>query len=70
MANCKYCQKEITWMKDGRKNVPIENDGSVHECDEFKNARKSIKKFDRGSLSAEEIAKYEQAMNDQANKKK
>jgi hypothetical protein len=63
VAQCKYCKKEITWIKEGRKNVPVESDGGIHECDEFKKTIKSIKKFDRGSLSPEEIAKYEQGIN-------
>ena len=63
MANCKYCGKEIVWMKDGKKNVPVENDGAAHECEEFKNARKSFKKFDRTSLTPEEIKQYEDSIN-------
>lgn len=63
MAKCKYCGKEVTWMKEGRKNVPVEGDGGVHHCEEMKNARSSLKSFDRSSISPEEIAKYEQAIN-------
>lgn len=63
MAFCKFCGKEITWMKEGRKNVPIENDGGQHNCEKFENSRKSIKKMDRGGLSPEELAKYEQSIN-------
>ena len=70
MAMCKYCQKDITWMKDGRKNVPVENDGSVHRCDEMINSRNSFRKIERTSLSAEEIKKYEESMNQHTNKKK
>ena len=68
MAICKFCNKEITWMKDGRKNVPVEMDGALHRCEEMINSRKSLKKMERGSLSPEEIAKYEQAINDAAKK--
>lgn len=63
MARCKFCNKEIVWMKDGRKNVPVEIDGAKHECEEFKNSRKSTRTLDRTTLSADEIAKYEEAIN-------
>lgn len=63
MARCRYCNKEITWMKEGRKNVPVEGDGTVHNCEEKKNALNTFKKMDRGSISPEEIAKYEEAIN-------
>lgn len=68
MARCKFCQKEISWIKEGRKNVPIESDGTVHRCQEMINARNSFRKIERTSLSAEEIKKYEEAMNNQVNK--
>lgn len=68
MANCKFCSKEITWLKDGRKNVPVEMDGALHRCDEMLNSRKSFKEMERNSLSSEEIAKYEQAINNAAKK--
>ncbi len=63
MAKCKFCNKEIVWMKDGRKNVPVEIDGAKHECEEFQKSRQSTKTFDRTTLSPEEIAKYEEAIN-------
>ncbi len=63
MANCRYCGKEITWMADGRKKIPVEGDGNIHECDEYKNSRNSIRKVEKGSLSADEIKKYEEAIN-------
>lgn len=68
MSVCKYCQKEITWIKEGRKNVPIEGDGSVHKCEERLKAMKSYKKIERGSLSEEEIKRYEKAMNEKSKK--
>lgn len=70
MAVCKFCQKEITWMKDGRKNVPVEGDGTVHRCDEMKNSLKSLKKIEVKTLSPEEIAQYEQGINQAKDKKK
>jgi hypothetical protein len=64
VAKCKFCQKEITWMKDGRKNVPVEGDGGLHRCDQMMNARNSLKTITPTTLSPEEIAKYEQGMNE------
>ncbi|MCP4915272.1 MAG: hypothetical protein GY909_19280 [Oligoflexia bacterium] len=63
MATCKFCQKEITWLKEGRKNIPVEGDGTRHKCDEMMNSIKSTRTIERSSLSPEEIAKYEQAIN-------
>jgi hypothetical protein len=63
MAKCKFCGKEISWLKEGRKFSPIEGDGTVHKCDQMLSSMKSIKKMDRGSLSPEEIKKYEEAIN-------
>ena len=64
MAMCKYCQKDISWMRTPRKSVPVENDGTVHECEEFKKARASVRTLARESLPPEEIARYERAMNE------
>ena len=63
MAVCKYCNGEIVWVKEGRRNKPVNNDGTAHRCEEMKNSFKSIKQIDRGGLSSEEIAKYEKAIN-------
>ena len=63
MANCKFCGKSIVWMKDGQKNIPLEDDGGLHECEEFKKTHTSLKKFDRTTLSPSEIARYEQGIN-------
>lgn len=57
-------------MKEGRKNVPVESDGTVHSCEVFEKSRASTKTISPSSLSPEEIAKYEQAINDEAQKKK
>lgn len=70
MARCKYCQTEVTWMKEGRKNVPVEADGGVHKCEQMLKMRSSLKNLQPTTLSPEEIAKYEQGMNDNAAKKK
>lgn len=70
MAKCRFCSKEITWTKEGRKNVPVEGDGTVHDCEIFAKSRASTKVIVPETLSAEEIAKYEDAINDEAQKKK
>lgn len=69
MARCKYCQKEVTWMKEGRKNVPVEADGGIHKCEQMIKMRSSLRTIQPTSLSPEEIAKYEEAMNNQKKKK-
>ncbi len=63
MSKCKYCGTEVVWMKEGKKNVPVETDGSPHKCELYSKMRGSIKKMERGTLSPEEIAKYEQGIN-------
>ncbi|PIK16357.1 hypothetical protein [Halobacteriovorax sp. JY17] len=63
MAKCKFCSKDISWLKEGRKFTPVEGDGTVHKCDEMMNSMKSIKSMERSSLSPEEIKKYEEAIN-------
>ena len=68
MPVCKYCNKEILWVKDGRKNVPIESDGGKHKCKEMQDAIDSIKRMGRDTLSEEEIKKYEAAINKKASK--
>ncbi len=57
MANCKFCGKEIVWMKEGRKNVPVEVDGAAHECEQFKSSRQSIRTVDLDEMSEEEMKK-------------
>ncbi len=72
MAVCKFCRKEITWIKEGHRNVPIESDGAVHDCEEKKKSMQSIRRIDPTTLSPEEISKYEKTINDrvsQHNKK-
>lgn len=70
MANCKYCQKEITWMKEGYKNIPVEGDGTRHSCEKMLNALKSTRTIERTSLTPEEIKQYEENINAVADKKK
>ncbi|AYF45259.1 MULTISPECIES: hypothetical protein [Halobacteriovorax] len=68
MASCRYCGKEITWMKDGRKNVPVEGDGAVHRCDNMINARKSFRKITPTEVDPELLKQYENAINEKAKK--
>jgi hypothetical protein len=70
VANCKYCQKEITWMKEGYKNIPVESDGARHVCEKMTNALKSTRMIERTSLTPEEILQYEQSINAKATKKR
>ena len=63
MANCKYCAAEITWLKDGRKNIPANLDSTPHECEEFRNAKNSTVRMGRSEITPEEIARYEEAIN-------
>lgn len=63
MAYCKFCNKEITWLQEGRKKVPVEGDGSVHECEEYKNSRKSIRKVELNEVDPDILKQYEQAIN-------
>lgn len=69
MASCKFCNKEITWMKEGRKNVPVEFDGAVHRCEEMTTSLKSVKQIDREALSDDLIKQYEQGMNTHVSKR-
>ena len=68
MAICKFCNTEIMWVKEGRKNVPINTDASKHTCKEMQNSLNSYKQIERDNLSQEEIAKYEKAMNEKPKK--
>jgi len=63
MAVCKFCGKEIVWVKEGRRNRPVEVDGALHSCEEMKKSMGSIKTITPSSLTKEEIEKYEQGIN-------
>lgn len=52
------------WIKDGRKNMALNQDGTTHKCEEMKNARKSFKKLTPTDLDPEIIAQYEKQMNE------
>jgi len=63
MAHCRYCGKEITWLKEGRRSIPVEGDGGKHECEEYANSKNSLRKMDRSNLDPEIIRQYEEALN-------
>lgn len=69
MARCKFCNREITWMKEGGRNKPIDGDGGAHSCDEMKNSMKSIKSIPAAEIDADILKQYEQAINIKAKKK-
>ncbi|MDA9189697.1 hypothetical protein N9O57_01820 [bacterium] len=63
MSNCKFCGDTIVWMPEGRKKIPLNQDGMPHECENFKKARKSFKEMDRDELNADLIKQYERGIN-------
>ena len=69
MARCKFCSREITWMKEGGRNLPINGDGGIHSCDEMKNSLKSMKNIERTDIDADLLKLYEKAINEKAQKK-
>lgn len=69
MARCKFCNKEITWIKEGGRNRPLNGDGGIHSCEEMKNSLKSIKSLDKTDIDADILRQYESAINSKAQKK-
>lgn len=69
MARCKFCNQEITWMKEGGRNRPINGDGGIHSCDEMRNSLKSIKTIPATEIDADILKQYETAINNKALKK-
>jgi hypothetical protein len=63
MAKCKYCGKEIVWMQEGRKKVPVEVDGAAHECDEYNKSKNSLKVVDPGTIDPEILKQYQDRIN-------
>ena len=63
MATCKYCGKNVTWLKEGRKNVPVEDDGGIHEYEQYKNVRRSAKKLTPNEIDPEILKQYQENMN-------
>lgn len=68
MATCKYCGKSVTWLKEGRKNVPVEDDGGIHECDQYKNVRRSARKVDPSEIDPEILKQYQENMKNKLKK--
>lgn len=68
MAKCKFCNREITWLREGRKNRPIDADGGIHSCDEMKKTMSSIKSMNLGEMDPEILKKYEQGINEKVKK--
>lgn len=63
MARCKYCSKEIVWMQEGRKKIPVEVDGIKHECEEYKNSVRSARKVDLSEIDPEILKQYQDSIN-------
>ena len=70
MAKCRYCGKEVTWMKDGRKNVPVESDGATHMCENYLKAKSSFKEYSPQDIDPEVLKQYQDRMNETVKKKK
>jgi hypothetical protein len=70
MAKCKYCSKDIVWMQEGRKKVPVEIDGIKHECDEFKNSVKSARSVEITDVDPDILAQYQANLKASLAKKK
>ena len=70
MSKCRFCNMEITWLKEGRKNVPVESDGGKHDCEQYKNARNSYRKIEPAELDPDILKQYQDSMNNATTKKK
>lgn len=68
MANCKYCGSSVTWLKEGRKTIPVEDDGAKHECEEFRKMRESAKKLEPAHIDPEVLKQYQENMNNKLKK--
>ena len=63
MARCKFCSREITWMKESGRNRPIDGDGGIHSCEEMQNSMKSIRSIETTELDSDILKQYEMAIN-------
>lgn len=70
MAKCKYCGKNVTWMQEGRKKVPVEDDGGKHECDEYKKSVGSLRAIDPSAIDPEILKQYQENMKNSKTYKK
>lgn len=69
MASCKFCGTEVMWIKEGRKNVPVEVDGSKHECEHFKNSKNSYRQLKPTDIDPEILKQYQENMQKELAKK-
>jgi hypothetical protein len=69
MAKCKFCNRDITWMKEGGRNRPIDGDGGIHSCEEMKKSMKTIKSLEKTEIDSDILKQYESAINLKAQKK-
>jgi hypothetical protein len=70
MARCNYCGKDIIWLQEGKKKVPVENDGIKHECEEFKNSTSSLKTVELNHIDPEILKQYQANMDSPKGKRK
>lgn len=68
MAKCKFCNKDITWMKEGRRNRAIDSDGGIHACEEMKKTMESTRTVNVSEIDPEILKRYEQSINEKARK--
>lgn len=69
MANCRYCGSQVTWVKEGRKNVPVEGDGGVHECDAYRDSKNSYRELKPTEIDPDLLKQYQENMNNALKKK-
>lgn len=70
MARCKFCNGEISWIKEGRRNRAIDGDGGIHACEQMQNSMKSMKSLEKNDIDPELLKQYESAINLKVSTKK
>lgn len=70
MADCKFCGKKISWLKQGRGFRAFEEDGMPHECEERQKTLDTSKNLSVDDVKNEEIQKYLLEMKKRREKKK
>lgn len=43
--------------------MPVEDDGGIHECEQYKNVRRSAKKLTPNEIDPEILKQYQENMN-------
>jgi len=61
MSVCKYCKKEINWNKEGERSIPINPDGTRHDCRKREDAKPYVPQKHIGFQEAEEIMAQKEA---------